>query len=425
MSVVITLLLLLLRNQWLARGLQQHHNVPHRKKENTRVMNRRNFLLQNILMSGGSFWIPPSAAAASSAISKTIDEQNKNFMDDNNYNNNNVKAFQVIPDGSPNLNPMLAPIKYSSFVERVGLSPNGGTLWLGEHHNSPSDHTIQYEILQQIYSLRNNQKHQPQKPIAIGLEQVQVQFQNVLNEFVSGSKMTTSELRQHVQWDTRWVWSFDLYEPILRYAQMYQIPLIALNVNSEDLVLVERYGLPGLPPHRLREYVIDAPGFASFMKQPQYMDYIDYVIRPSYETHQSMGLLQYSNDGMKLEEEMSFRNFFSGRILWDEAMASQAYKWVSQNPGGLLIGLVGADHVKFFDGIPGRYCRYDETLRGDCISVMLNPTLIDTRPSGTVANTPTAMSSEYPDQITLQLRYNTNQEADCGVLALADYLVIG
>jgi hypothetical protein len=71
---------------------------------------------------------------------------------------------------------------------------------------------------------------------------------------------------------------------------------------------------------------------------------------------------------------------------------------------------------------------------GGCMSVMLNPTLIDTRPSGTVASTDAAMSSQRPDSITLQLRYlkegvdlsaQALLESTGGVLPLADYLVIG
>jgi hypothetical protein len=60
-----------------------------------------------------------------------------------------------------------------------------------------------------------------------------------------------------------------------------------------------------------------------------------------------MGLLQYSIDGTKFDNEMSYRNFFSGRILWDESMASNAYRWIQNNPGGLVVGLVGADHGKW------------------------------------------------------------------------------
>lgn len=70
----------------------------------------------------------------------------------------------------------------------------------------------------------------------------------------------------------------------------------------------------------------------------------------------------------------------------------------------------------------------------DCISVLLNPTLIDTRPSGSVASTQAAMSSSAPESITLQLRYlkdgvsdidEDRPESTGGVLPLADYLLIG
>jgi hypothetical protein len=139
--------------------------------------------------------------------------------------------------------------------------------------------------------------------------------------------------------------------------------------------------------------------------------------------------------GEKRDEEMSFRNFFSGRILWDEAMATNAYKWTKRNEGGLIVGLVGADHVKFQNGIPGRYARMVGQER-DCISVILNPTLIDTRPPGSVGTLPGAASSEYPDRLTLQLRYLREEveftspsaslsESTGGVMPLADYLLIG
>jgi hypothetical protein len=147
-----------------------------------------------------------------------------------------------------------------------------------------------------------------------------------------------------------------------------------------------------------------------------------------------MGLLKYTNSGQKLEQDMPFRNFFSGRILWDEAMASAANAWTTANPGGLMIGLVGADHVKFQDGIPGRYARMAGTSR-DSVSVLLNPTLIDTTPPGAVGSIANSDSSQNPNKIILQLRYlKDNVDAMSpdrvlpvstgGVLALADYLII-
>ena len=137
----------------------------------------------------------------------------------------------------------------------------------------------------------------------------------------------------------------------------------------------------------------------------------------------------------------------------DETMACNAYEWNKQNPNGLLIGLVGADHVKFQNGIPARYRRLvrssssttmttDTTMTMssssssspsyDCTSVLLNPTLIDTRPYGTVDNDPSSYTAKTPERLTLQLRYlkkgidpSNIQEQSLpsstgGVLALAD-----
>jgi hypothetical protein len=131
---------------------------------------------------------------------------------------------------------------------------------------------------------------------------------------------------------------------------------------------------------------------------------------------------------------MSFRNFLSGRILWDEGMASAAYAWTKHNPGGLVVGLVGADHVKFRNGIPGRFARM---ARGEasCTSVIINPTLIDTRPSGSVSSVSGSDSAQTPDILTLQLRYlvkgvdpspevRARPESTGGVMPFSDYIVI-
>ena len=89
-------------------------------------------------------------------------------------------------------------------------------------------------------------------------------------------------------------------------------------------------------------------------------------------------------------------------------MASNAYKWTKANDGGLMIGLVGADHVKFQGGITGRYQRMAQDEDLSCNSVILNPTLIDTRPSGSVSmesNLLSAASTLDDNGLSLQLRY--------------------
>lgn len=151
-----------------------------------------------------------------------------------------------------------------------------------------------------------------------------------------------------------------------------------------------------------------------------------------------------------MESEMTFGRFLSGRILWDEGMASSAFTWCANNPEGLLIGLVGADHVKFENGIPGRFARMAKSSKQlvdhavGCTAVVINPTLIDSRPSGSVSRIPTSDSAEYPERVTLQLRYtkssgtivgggdissppkssSSSSSSSEGVLSFSDYVVV-
>jgi hypothetical protein len=285
--------------------------------------------------------------------------------------------------------------------------------------------------------LHNNQRQRGRKDqqIAVGLEQVQVQFQPILDDYVKG-KISLNEMRRLVEWDKRWMWNFEGYRGIFEAArELDNVRLLALNVDSEDLANVEKGGYPNLPTRRLRKYINDPIGFGNFAKTRQFQAYVDYVIEPSYEMHRNLGLLKYTIAGEQLDSEMPFRNFLSGRILWDEGMATVAHSWVAET-GGLLVGLVGADHVKFQCGIPARFARLSANSSFDCTTMVINPTLIDSRPSGSVSNLIGSDSSNAPELITLQLRYlkddvdssnsemRLNPENTGGVLPFADYIVV-
>lgn len=388
----------------------------------SKAIGRRNLLSKStILAIGGSSGLlfPSSRSAAA-----TTSGPQTSFV-----------SYKIQPDGSETLSPTINSVTPLDLVEKVFCQigrNNGGALWLGEHHNSVQDHQLQAFLVRDIYEKRKKSSKGNIGPMSIGLEQVQKQFQPVLDAYVAG-KISAEEMREKVEWEKRWNWSFEGYLPIFEVAQKFRIPLIALNVDSEDLSLVEMGGFPNLPRDRMQRYISDLPGFAEFAARSSYKTYVDYVISPSYDMHKQLGILKTTISGQRLDDDMPFSRFLSGRILWDEGMASTAYAWTKENPGGLMIGLVGADHVKFEDGITGRYQRMAQGNQ-DCVSVILNPTLIDTRPSGSV-NMATNNAFSGADQITLQLRYLKKgvdpasperglPESTGGVLALADYIMI-
>ena len=94
---------------------------------------------------------------------------------------------------------------------------------------------------------------------------------------------------------------------------------------------------------------------------------MDYVIRPSYVLHGQLGLLRRERPAELASAtrparpayafNMTFSNFLSARLLWDEAMGNGASSWLAANPGGLMVALLGNDHVKFGCGAAARCAR--------------------------------------------------------------------
>jgi hypothetical protein len=162
-------------------------------------------------------------------------------------------AYNIIPD-SVNLDPKLEAVKPANFLKSLASIKGGGSIWLGEHHNSKPDHQFQAEFVRSFHTERVKKRNP--KPMAIGLEQVQTQFQPVLDAYVDGT-ITLQQMKEGVDWEKRWMWDFEGYRPIFETAKDLKIKLLALNVDSEDLTMVEKGGLPGLPINRLRKYIKD------------------------------------------------------------------------------------------------------------------------------------------------------------------------
>ncbi|MEO0867237.1 MAG: ChaN family lipoprotein, partial [Cyanobacteria bacterium J06642_11] len=97
-------------------------------------------------------------------------------------------------------------------------------IYLGETHNDPEDHAAQLEIITAMHESRGD--------IAIGLEMFQRPFQAVLDQYIAGD-LTEAELIEQSEYETRWGFDWELYAPIIRYAQSNQIPLLALNTPRE------------------------------------------------------------------------------------------------------------------------------------------------------------------------------------------------
>ena len=175
-----------------------------------------------------------------------------------------------------------------------------------------------------------------------------------------------------------------------------------------------------------------------------YAEYVSRFLRPSYaQTPMRISRKRTGADGQQTVEtiDLPFTNYFLGRQLWDEGMATAAASWCVANPQGLMLGLLGSEHVAYSCGVPARCARQLGGVQS-VASVLLNPdpnVAAETAVAGVVRAMPARGSDgrvDFGGSYTLQLPFAAadvdraaafaaaqTHSPTSDVLALADFLL--
>lgn len=193
---------------------------------------------------------------------------------------------------------------------------------VGETHNLYDNHLIQLAVLRTM--------HQRQPKLALGVEWFQQDVQQHLDDYIAG-RITEAEMLARSGYYDRWRYDYRHYRPIMTYAREHRIPVLALNAPTSIVRQVSRNGLDSLSAEARNRIP------ASFDRSDQ-----DYVqrIRASYDRHPS--------------GRQSFDSFLSVQLLWDETMASNAARFLQQQPDHSLLILAGNGHASYRSGIADR-----------------------------------------------------------------------
>lgn len=241
-------------------------------------------------------------------------------------------------------------------------------VYLGETHDALADHQGQLQIVQALYQ---QNKYQQSKRMAIALEMFQRPAQPLLDQYLAG-EITESELQQQSEYNQRWGFPWEYYAPILQFAKVHQIPLIALNVPTEITRKVAREGLeslttaerPWIPPES--------------------------EIRTDNTAYRQMIQVVYEQIHQRRSVSSSFDRFFLAQVLWDETMAEVVAHFLQAQPNHQVIVLAGDGHLVYGYGIPSRVARRIEGIIQR--SVIINP--------DEEMESEELISSEHPQGIT-------------------------
>jgi uncharacterized iron-regulated protein len=208
-------------------------------------------------------------------------------------------------------------------------------IYLGEIHNSTTDHADQLAILEYLYQ----QKSKAKPPLAIGLEMFQKPYQPIINQYLAG-KISEEQLVEQTEYKKRWGWPWENYAPLLRFAKAHQLPVIALNTPTEVLRKVAKGGLESLQP---TDFQYIPPATEIDKSNLTYRD----LILGSYKQHKVQAVATSPD----------FDRFYTAQLLWDETMAATASEFYQQRPQTQLVVIAGQAHIRYGYGIPDRVAR--------------------------------------------------------------------
>ena len=195
---------------------------------------------------------------------------------------------------------------------------------VGEEHDNPEAHLWQAKVIEAL--------HKSGRSVIVGYEMIQRPEQFALDLWTLG-KLTEPQFLEKVKWQTSWGFDFGLYRPIFDVTRKYGLRNVALNVPRDWIRTVGRTGFDSLPE----------------------------------DVRAQVPPLDLSNDNHKAVfnalmggHPPGSPNVYAAQVLWDEAMADSALKYLARTPVNnktVFVVVAGNGHVMYGQGIGWRLAK--------------------------------------------------------------------
>ncbi len=233
----------------------------------------------------------------------------------------------------------IRPSKVLGLNEIIDSIIDKPIIYVGESHTTYEDHRVQLEVIRRL--------HASGCKVAVGMEMFQRRFQNGLDDYMAG-KINEKEFLRATEYFKQWKFDYRLYKEIIDFARSRQIPVVALNIDSNITRKVARGGLDTLSEEEKKQIPPDMN-----MSNEQYIQRLRQV---------------FDQDEHQMLKEGNFYDFYQAQILWDETMAHAVDDFLSNNPDYQMVVLAGSGHLMYGSGIPERLKR----LNGRDYSILIN-----------------------------------------------------
>jgi uncharacterized iron-regulated protein len=195
---------------------------------------------------------------------------------------------------------------------------------IGEDHDNPEAHIWQAKVIQALHDAGRN--------VIVGYEMIQRPEQFALDLWTLG-KLSESEFLEKARWESSWGFDFGLYRPIFDLTKRLGLRNVALNISRDWVRAVGQSGFESLP--------------ADIRAELPPLDLTNQQHRQVFEA--LMG-----------GHPMGSPNIYAAQVLWDEAMADSALKYLAKvwnGPSTAFVVIAGNGHVMYGQGIGWRLWR--------------------------------------------------------------------
>lgn len=210
-------------------------------------------------------------------------------------------------------------------VEDIAAAADGKRfVYLGEEHANGAHQDRQAEIIRALV------KHG--RKVVVGLEMYQRPKQDWLDRWSKG-ELDESAFLDGSDWKKQWGFEFRFYRPVFEAVRENHLPLVALNVPRTWVHDVAVGGFTAMKPEDRAQLPAEMP--------------------LTNEKHKLVF------DSLTGGHSMS-ANMYAAQVLWDEAMADSALKWLSAHPtdrSTVFVVIAGSGHVMYKQGINWRVDR--------------------------------------------------------------------
>jgi len=213
---------------------------------------------------------------------------------------------------------------------------------LGESHTSAEHHRWQLSVLASL--------HGQNPELAVGFEAFPRRVQPVLDAWSQGT-LGTVEFLEKVEWNEIWGVDPDLYLPLLHFARLHRLPVVALNVERS---LISRIGAEGLDavPEAEREGVGRPPPAPEAYRRQLAKAYLGHQSGPASAHGGAAEPADEQPDIEAVLDDPAFARFVEAQQFWDRAMGEAVESATGIAGVTQVVGIIGRGHMEFGHGVP-------------------------------------------------------------------------